>query len=123
MGIITTLSITGMVVALMIKVLAGFPVLDGASPGPEAPVSESYSVEAVEQAGGMFSNKFTALIDEMVAFQKDPDYQRAESRRQEMVAAGTAAATMFQDFGNQLQTEFDTLTGQLEEEPVDGTAP
>ncbi|MDP6415723.1 MAG: hypothetical protein QGG54_11985, partial [Gammaproteobacteria bacterium] len=47
----------------------------------EAPVSESYSVEAVEQAGGMFSNKFTALIDEMVAFQKDPDYQRAESRR------------------------------------------
>ena len=107
---IITLSMIGIIVAFLVSVLATFP---GA--GDTVVPDESYSVNAMEQVGGLLSNNIMSLIDDMVAFQTDPDYDRAEAKRLEFVALGTNLAGMFSDFEDRMTGEFDMLIAQAEE--------
>ena len=112
MGIVASFSIVGIIAAFLIGVLGSLPFSDSGSPGVTEPVNESSSIEAVHQAAGLFSNVYTSLIDEMISYQKDPDYRRAESRRQELAEVGESLADDFQEFEGRLRGILDELTFQ-----------
>ena len=109
MSIALVFSITGMVVAFLISVLGSLPV-SGASSADTGTADESFNVEQVHRAAGLFSNAYTSLIDEMISYQKDPDYQRAESRRRELVGVGATLIGDFQDFEGRLTGMLGELT-------------
>ena len=83
MGSVITLSIVGMVQAFLIAVLADFPIEEALTLYDTN--DESYNVEAVQEVGNLFTGNVTSLIDEMVSYQTDPNYARAEARREDMV--------------------------------------
>jgi hypothetical protein len=107
MGIVTSLSIIGTVLTFIVGALGGFPLADLASGAPDE--DPSYSTEAVHRAAESFSGAYTSIIDEMVSFQKDPDYERAETRRGEMVGFATKLVGDFQDLEARLRGELDGL--------------
>ena len=113
---IISLSMIGIIVAFLIGVLSGFPIPDmtAASLESQQPVDESFSVEAVHEVAGLFSNSYTSLIDNLISFQTDPDYARAESSREDMTDFGISLIGKFQDFESRLQGELDILTAELE---------
>ena len=114
MGTVTTLGIAGMVVAFLVSVLGSFPGANGASQSAESGLIEdgTFTVEAVNKAGNMLSQRYVSLIDEMVSFQTDPDCRRAELAREEMARAATTITGMFGDFRDGLQGELNDLTAQ-----------
>jgi len=99
------LSIVGIVITFLIGVLWYFP-LPGATNGfPEgaAPIDETYSVERIHTAANMFSASYFSIVNDLVSYQKNPDYQQAEARYQEMVAYGHSLLPRFQDLEDRLQ--------------------
>lgn len=110
MSSIITLSVIGVVTAFLIRVLSGFP-FEGVTTTVD-PNDESYSVEAVEEVGTMFTGNYMALIDEIVAYQTNPDYQKAESRRQDMAAMANTLKGDFQEFGDRMEGDLGGLTSQ-----------
>ena len=114
MSVAIPLSIVGIVVAFMINVLGGFPISAGpsASPAVSGPIDEAYSTEAVDSAFKLFSGTYMSVIDELVSFQRDPDYERAERRRQDMVGYGISVMERYGALGDRLHGELDRLTAQ-----------
>jgi hypothetical protein len=53
-----------------------------------------------------------ALIDEMVAYHKDPDYRRVEARREELMSSGTLIAAMYREFGSRVERELGEMTSE-----------
>ena len=105
MGIVTSLSIIGTVLTFIVGALGGFPLADlGSGPPDQDP---SYGTEKVHEAADSFSGAYTSIIDELVSFQKDPGYERAETQRQELVDFATSLVGDFQGLEAR-------LTGQLE---------
>ncbi len=109
MGMVASLGILGIVVAFLVGVLSGFPTLDMPLPGPASAQDEAYSVEAVHQAAGLFAGSYMSLVNEIASFQQDPDYERAELRRQQMVAYGQSLMPRLQGLEQQLQGEAQRL--------------
>lgn len=105
MGLVLNLSLLGMVVAFLVGVLVAFP---GAGHEREAatdgPVDDDFNVERVHEAAGLFAGSYRAVVDEIISFQQDPDLQRAESRRREMV-----------HYGRHVMERLDILEGRLSE--------
>ena len=103
-------SIVGAVITFLISILGSLP-LSGDAPAPAVTVAdESFNVERVHEAAGLFSNAYTSLIDEMVSYQRDPDYHRAESRRRELADVGAKLVGDFQDFEAGLTSTLTDLT-------------
>ena len=113
MGSIIPLSIAGVVLAFLIAVLADFPIESASTLRDSS--DESYSVEAVEEVGSLFTGNCNAIINELVSYQTNPDYARAEARRQDMVDRGNRLTVNFTDFRTRLEGEFDILMAQAEE--------
>ena len=111
---IISLSMIGIIVAFLIGVLSGFPMPDMTVVSLESQqtVDESFSVEAIDQVAGLFSSSYTSLIDDLIAFQTDPDFARAESRREDMTNFGVSLIGKFQDFETRLQGELGILTAE-----------
>ena len=111
---IISLSMIAIIVAFLIGVLSGFPMPDmtAASLESQQPVDESFSVEAVHEVAGLFSSSYTSLIDNLISFQTDPDYARAERSREDMTDFGISLIGKFQDFEGRLQGELDILTAE-----------
>ena len=112
---IITFSMMGIIVAFLISVLSSFPMpnMTVVPLDSQQTVDESFSVEAVNKAAGLFSSSYMSLIDDLIAFQTDPDLARAESRREDMADFGVALVGKFQDFESRLQGELDILTAEL----------
>ena len=111
MGTILSLSIAGAVLTFLIGVLASFPV-ESASTTYDL-TDESYSVEAVNEVGRLFSGNYMSLIDEMIAYQNDPDYNRAEARRQDMMDLGSSLTGRFQQFEQRMEAQLEELNTEL----------
>ena len=107
MGSIIPLSLAGIVLAFLIAVLADFPIESAVT--LRDPNDESYSAEAVGEFGRLFTGNFNAIIEELISFQTDPDYARADARRQEMVDLGNRLTGDFSDFGTRMEGEFSLL--------------
>ena len=113
MGSVIPLSIAGMVLAFLIAVLADFPIEEAVS--LHDPNDESYSVEAVHEVGNLFTGNVTSLIDEMVSYQTDPNYARAEARREDMVDLGYRLTDDLSGFQTKMEGEFSLLMAQADE--------
>lgn len=112
MGSIIPLSMAGIVLAFLIAVLADFPI--GAPTTLFDPNDEAYSVEAVDEVGRLFTGNFNAIIDEMITYQTDPDFARAEARRVELVDHGNRLTGDFSSFKTRLDGEFSLLIDQAD---------
>lgn len=113
MGSLIPLSIAGVVLAFLIAVLADFPIESAFTLRDSS--DESYSVQAVEEVGSLFTGNYNAIINELVSYQTNPDYARAEARRQDMLDLGNRLTVNFTDFRTRLEGEFDILMAQAEE--------
>ena len=111
MGFATALSVLAMVGSLLVGILAGFPVSDsGPSPYQDNAVAgEIFDETSVHQGATRFAGVYTSVIDELMSFQRVPDYERAESRRQEMTEYA-AAADSLNTFSNMLEGKLHELT-------------
>ena len=112
-----SIGIAGSVVAMLISVLVAFPV-SGAGPASAAgpgTADEAYSVEAVEQAGDLFTATYTSIITELVSYQKDADYERAEARYQELASYGASVKDRYGEFGERAQIEYAGLQAEAEQ--------
>lgn len=113
MGSIIPLSIAGIVLAFLIAVLADFPI--GEAFTSFDPNDETYSVEAVDEVSRLFTGNVIAIIDELITFQTDPDYARAEARRLEVMDHGNRLTGDFSSFQTRVEGEFSLLIAQAEE--------
>ena len=113
MGSVITLGIVGMVLAFLIAVLADFPIDEALALCDTN--DESYSVEAVHEVANLFTGNVTTLIDEMVSYQTDPNYARAEARRQDMVDLGYRLTDDFSGFQAKMEGELSLLMEQADE--------
>lgn len=109
MGLVASLGIMGIVVAFLVGMLSGFPTLDMPLPGQASAQERGFSVESVHQAAGLFSGSYISLVNEIASFQRDPDYERAELRRQQMVAYGQGLMPRLQGLQQRLQGEAQRL--------------
>ena len=111
MGFATALSVLAMVGSLLVGILAGFPVSDsGSSPSQENAVAgEIFGDMSVHQGMTRFAGVYTSVIDELISFQRAPDYQRAELRRQQMTEYAAAAGSL-NTFSNMLEGKLHELT-------------
>ena len=107
MGIVAALSIVGTVLTFMVGALGSFPLSD---PGLGETGNESYGTEAVHSAAASLSGAYVSVIDELVSFQRDPDYERAEATRQQVVDFATGLIGDFQDLEERLRGELAGLT-------------
>ena len=112
MGFTVVLSIFGMVGTLLVGILAGFPVSDLApSPSQENAVTgEIFGDSSVHQGATKLAGVYTSVIDELISFQRAPDYQRAESRRQQLTEYASSAADSLDDFSSMLEGKLHGLT-------------
>lgn len=113
MGSIIPLSIAGIVLAFLIAVLADFPI--GEAFTSFDPNDETYIVEAVDEVSRLFTGNVIAIIDELITFQTDPDYARAEARRLEVMDHGNRLTGDFSSFQTRVEGEFSLLIAQAEE--------
>ena len=116
MSAILPLSIVGTIVAFLLGALGYFPTPGGPNALPEAdPIDETYSVERLHQAANLFAVAYTSVVDDLVSYQKDADYERAEDRRQEMLLYGYSLLPRFQQLEERLQGQAEELMGQAQE--------
>ena len=121
MGLAVILGIIGMTVAFIIGVMMQFPYTSVTTTFD--PADETYSVEAVEEAGRLFSGNYMAMVDDISSYLADPDYERADSRRIEMLALANTLTVDFQAFEIKLKGEMDKVVAEHEalEESVEPT--
>ena len=113
MGSIIPLSMAGIVLAFLIAVLSDFPIEGTVT--QRDPNDESFSVEAVDEVARLFTGNFNAIIDELVSFQSDPDYARADTRRLEMLGLGNRLTGKYSVFTTRMEGEFSLLLVQADE--------
>ena len=89
------LGILGLGLAFILGVLNGFPVpnIPVYDPVDVAALDETYDPATAQKAADRFGAVYEALINDILSFQKNPDFQRAESRKLAMLAFGNQTAT------------------------------
>ncbi|MCH8061302.1 MAG: hypothetical protein IH861_02235 [Chloroflexi bacterium] len=112
MGLAVILGIIGMTVAFIIGVMMQFPYTSVTTTFD--PADETYSVEAVEEAGRLFTGNYMAMVDDITSYMTDPDYERAEARRGEMLALANTLVLDFQAFETRLKGELDKVLAEQE---------
>ena len=112
MGVAVVLGLIGMIVAFIIGVMMQFPYT--AVTTTFDPTDETYSVEAVDEAGRLFSGNYMAMVDDISSYLEDPDYERADARRVEMLSLATTLTVDFQAFETKLKGEMDNLMTEQE---------
>ncbi len=112
MGVAIVLGLIGMIVSFIIGVMMQFPYTSVTK--TFVPTDETYSVEAVDEAGRLFSGNYMAMVDDISSYLEDPDYQRADSRRIEMLALSNPLTVDFQAFETKLKGKMDNLMAEQE---------
>lgn len=111
MSAIPALGIVTLVLGFMITILGPFPI-PGVTASSETVQVNEFSTEAVQQAADKFSVAYTSVIDDLVSYIKDPDLNRAESRRQAMVAYANYLVPKYKNLSQELQGQLDTMVAQ-----------
>lgn len=107
MAVTMTLGTVMLVLGFLSNVLGVFPGADASAPpiGEDTPFSQA----AVEQTAIQFDKAYRSVIDDLLAFQRNPDLARAEARRTEMTAYAGTLAGNFQGLASTLQTRLDVF--------------
>lgn len=115
MSAIPALGIVTLVLGFMITILGPFPIPGTATASEETVQVNEFSTEAVQQAADKFSVAYTSVIDDLVSYIKDPDLNRAESRRQAMVTYANYLVPKYKNLSQELQGQLDTLVAEANE--------
>jgi len=108
MGSLLPLSLIGVIATFLLGVLVQSPI------SGEVPQTTqvSSSGDTVQQAADRFSLVYTGVIDDLLSFQKDPNYQRAEASRQKMNGYAGSLLPQFQAFTDEMRSQLDQLTAE-----------
>ncbi len=112
MSVAVVLGLIGMTVAFIIGVMMQFPYTSVTTTFD--PTDETYSVEAVDEAGRLFSGNYMAMVDDISSYLEDPDYERADARRAEMLGLANRLTVDFQAFETKLKGEMDKVVADHE---------
>jgi hypothetical protein len=121
--------ITSLVLGFLLGALADFPMASAqaGAGSPPAPLGDQgFHIEEAEDVGERFSSAYTHVIDDLLSFQRDPDYARAEMRREELVHYAGGLIPRFQALAGELQAllaellvENEDLAAELDQLPAD----
>ena len=109
MTAIIPLGIISLVLSFLIGVTGGFPGINSDVQEANANV-EGSGVEAAEAVGNLFTAGFNGVIEDIMSHQANPDYERAEASRVEMVGFAEGLVPEFKDLSEELTDKLDTLT-------------
>ena len=111
------LGILGLGLAFILGILNGFPVpnIPLYDPVDVNALDETYDASTARQVADRFGAVYEALINDILSFQQNPDFQRAESRRLAMLAFGNQTSTDLDIFARRLQSRFGELSMQPSE--------
>jgi len=70
------------------------------------------SKNSFQEKAGEFQSRYTGIVDDMLSFANEPDYAKAEEKRQKLVSEANALASQFQDLATKLQGNLNTLTNE-----------
>ncbi len=112
MGVAVVLGLIGMTIAFIIGVMAQFPYTSVTTTFDTT--DETYSAEAVEEAGRLFSGNYMAMVDDISSYLADPDYERAEAKRVEMLGLANTLIVDLQAFETRLKVEMDKVVAEQE---------
>ncbi|MBF8265710.1 MAG: hypothetical protein HW384_1574, partial [Dehalococcoidia bacterium] len=66
------------------------------------------SKNSFQEKAGEFQSRYTGIVDDMLSFANEPDYAKAEEKRQKLVSEANALASQFQDLATKLQGNLNT---------------
>jgi len=84
------------------------------APAETLPVAgfDILSKNSFQEKAGEFQSRYTGIVDDMLSFANEPDYAKAEEKRQKLVAEANLLANKFQDLATKLQGNLNTLTNE-----------
>ena len=115
MKLLLPLGIAVTAVAFLMGALSSLPVANKAYASSQSLVASDggHDAQVTRRPAGLFSNKYTALIDDIASFQSNPDFRRADAKRQKIVDVSESSIALVENFESKLQGVFDSLIGKL----------
>ena len=96
-------SIIATVMGLLLGVLGAFPLLEGKSRPVAGSPSPAFSGRLVREVGEGFTGAYVRVVEELLAQQRHPDYQRAERERQAMLSYAASLVPQFQGLARTME--------------------
>ena len=113
-GASITLSVITVVLSFIIAVTGSFPL--GDISGETGDPSGEFDTADVEKAGQQLEASYCAIISDIASFQKNPDLERANARKEAFTEFAQSLVGQYQDLSEELQTDLDDLIAQGNEE-------
>ena len=110
-------ALIGVVMTFLMGVLGYVPIPGLAQASPNEDLSQLSNEDAVHGTMVRFGSAYSAVIDDMLAHQKNPDYARAEKARQEMTTYAALLSGKFRE----LETVMRGKLAELEAQPASET--
>ncbi|MBM3940767.1 MAG: hypothetical protein FJ318_07770 [SAR202 cluster bacterium] len=91
-----------------------FPIAGAAThptPTDDGGIGEAFSKASAEETARKVETMYTSVIDDLIAFQRDPDLAKAEAHRQQVTTYAGALANGLKTLAGTLQGKLDELTG------------
>lgn len=111
-GASITLSVIAVVITFILGVLGSFPLGNG----DEYDSSGGYDPAHIEEAGKRLELSYTGIIEDIASFQKDPDLERAEARKEAFTEFAESLVGEYKEFSEDMQLQMDDLISQSNEE-------
>ena len=110
MSLLFNLSIIGMVLTFLVGVLVTFP---GQPSDPDQFASSTadnqFDIEKVNDIAELFAGSYLSVVNDISSHQIDPDFQRADAKREELTAYGNTLAGDFDGFQEMLTEQLNQL--------------
>ena len=108
------IGLISLVLGFLVSVMGGFSASAATTTTVPATVEQADTVStgAAEEMGRKFLGGYTSIIEGLMEHQANPDYERAERARQEMVDLAEALVPQFQGLADQMQEKLDDLNIQ-----------
>ena len=119
MSLLVNLGMIAMVLTFLLGILSAFPGRSDATTTAQVQqveaASDEFSIDLVEVVGGLLGGSYMSVIDDVSSYQTDPNFERAESRRQEFSEYSDVLVGEFEGLVDELTSELDDLqTDQAE---------
>ena len=108
------IGLIALVLGFLVSVMGGFSASAATTTTAPSAVEQAGTVStgAAEEMGDKFLGGYTSIIEGLMEHQTNPDYERAERARREMVNFAEALVPQFQGLADQMQEKLDDLTIQ-----------
>ena len=106
MKLLLPLGIAVIAVAFLMGALSSLPVANKAYASSQSLVASDggHDAQVTRRPAGLFSNKYTALIDDIASFQSNPDFRRADAKRQKIVDVSESSIALVENFESNLDS-------------------